>query len=249
MSSPADSPAPEPGVPSSPPDGSQAAAAPAEPPAAAPVQPEPVEIDAGPFHLAETSDDQERRQAGSRRTIRTVLLGALLVIIVAGAVTLGYVGWQVNTQRHAALSTPPTIGDLTLDDSEDATATAEYLRSAISAEITMDKAVGAVYTSPDDKTVLFFGGTRLLWSPDTELENAFTLLGDEEAPVTDLQDVDPGSLGGTMRCGTTTSDGTPLSICGWADHGSLAVAMFPDRAQSEAAALMSRIRAGTQTRG
>ncbi|WP_127546920.1 hypothetical protein [Actinoplanes sp. OR16] len=211
-------------------------------------EPEPIEISAGPFQLAETSDDERDHEAANRRKVRTVLLSGLLVITAAGLATLAYVGWQVNSQRHTTLSTPATIGTLTLDDSDDATATADYLRSAISAEITMDKAVGAVYTTPDDKNVLFFGGTRLLWSPGTELENAFTLLGDEEGTVTDIHDVPAGDLGGTMKCGTTKSDGTDLQVCGWADHGSLAVAMFLDRSSTEAAPLMQTIRAATQTR-
>ncbi|MEU8244602.1 hypothetical protein AB0C07_40635 [Actinoplanes missouriensis] len=231
MSSPADSASPEPGA-SSPAD-----------------KPSPIEISAGPFQLTEpAAADDKRPPNPAGRKVRMVLLGTLLVAIGAGSVTLGYVGWQVNTQRHTTLSTPSTIGDLTLDDSEDAGSTADYLRSAISAEITLDKAVGAVYTGADERNVLFFGGTKLLWSPDKELDNAFTLLGDEESPVTGLTDVDAGDLGGTMKCGTTTSDGTTLAVCGWADHGSLAVAMFLDRTESDAATLMRQIRTATQTR-
>ncbi|MEU4695034.1 hypothetical protein [Actinoplanes sp. NPDC023714] len=211
-------------------------------------EPEPIEISAGPFQLAESTDDERAHDAANRRKLRTVLLAALLVIILAGAVTLAVIGFRVNSQRHTTLSTPATIGTLTLDDSEDAAATAEYLRSAISAEITMDKAVGAVYTTPDDKSVLFFGGTRLLWSPDDELETAFTLLGDEEGTVTNIHDVEPGDFGGTMQCGITKSDGTDLQVCGWADHGSLAVAMFLNRTPEEAATLMQTIRTATQTR-
>ncbi|MEU4563760.1 hypothetical protein AB0F72_35740 [Actinoplanes sp. NPDC023936] len=255
MSSPADSPSPESGAQS---PGAQSPGAQSRAD-----KPSPIEISDGPFRLAEpgpatsagsagpadeSADGGKRPPTTTGRKVRTVLLGALLVAIGAGSVTLGYVGWQVNTQRHTTLSIPSTIGDLTLDDSEDASSTAEYLRSAISAEITMDKAVGAVYTGADERNVLFFGGTRLLWSPDEELEKAFTLLGDEESPVTGLNEVDAGELGGTMKCGTTTSDGTNLAVCGWADHGSLAVAMFLDRPESDAATLMRQIRTATQTR-
>ncbi|WP_229076473.1 hypothetical protein [Actinoplanes sp. DH11] len=213
-----------------------------------PESPDPVEIAAGPFRLVETTDQEREQTTGSRRKIRTVLLIALLTITLAGAATLGYVAWQVNTQRHTTLSIPASIGNLKLDDSEEATSTADYLQSAISAEITMDKAVGGVYSGDDKKSVLFFGGTALFWTPDSELENAFTLLGDEEGSVTGIHEVDAGSLGGTMKCGSTTADGTPLSVCGWADHGSLAVAMFLDRPETEAAPLLREIRTATQTR-
>jgi hypothetical protein len=60
--------------------------------------------------------------------------------------------------------------------------------------------------------------------------------------------VDAGSLGGTMQCGTTKSDDGDLSVCGWSDHGSVAVAMFPNRTESEAAPLLRQIRSATESR-
>ncbi|KHD76099.1 hypothetical protein MB27_19625 [Actinoplanes utahensis] len=204
--------------------------------------------DDAPFRLTPPADESAPAAApGSRRT-RTIVLSSLLVVALAGAVTIGWFGWQVNTQRQTSLSTPTRIGTLALDDSEEATATADYLQSALSAEISMTKAVGAVYTDTAEKTVLFFGGTTLLWSPESDLDSAFSLVSDDQGAVTDLHEVDAGPLGGTMKCGLTTSPDGDITVCGWADHGSLALAMFPNRTEPEAAPLMRTLRSAIQTR-
>ncbi|GIE29762.1 hypothetical protein Ait01nite_028070 [Actinoplanes italicus] len=213
-----------------------------------------------PFELSATDDgdsafsltghdEPEAPAAPQARTARTIVLASLLVVALAGAGALAWFGWQVNSQRQTTLSTPAKIGALTLDDSEQATSTADYLQSALNAEIQMDKAVGAVYSGGDEKSVLFFGGTTLLWSPDSDLDSAFGLVNDEQSTVSGLKEVDPGEFGGTMKCGVAKSqeDGD-MTVCGWADHGSLALAMFPNRTESEAATLMREIRAAAQTR-
>ncbi|MEU4626057.1 hypothetical protein AB0G04_39525 [Actinoplanes sp. NPDC023801] len=212
-----------------------------------------------PFELSATDDgdsafsltgsDEPDSAAPPARTARTIVLSSLLVVALAGAGTLAWFGWQVNSQRQTTLSTPAKIGSLTLDDSEQATSTADYLQSALNAEIQMDKAVGAVYSDSAEKSVLFFGGTTLLWSPESDLDSAFELVNDEQSTVTGIKEVAPGEFGGTMKCGVAQSqqDGD-LTVCGWADHGSLALAMFPNRSESEAAPLMREIRAAVQTR-
>lgn len=204
--------------------------------------------DESPFRLTAPVDEPTPAAAPANRRTRTIVLSSLLVAALAGAVTIGWFGWQVNTQRQTNLSTPTKIGTLALDDSEEATATADYLQSALSAEISMTKAVGAVYTDSAEKSVLFFGGTTLLWSPESDLDSAFSLVSDDQGAVTNLHEVDAGPLGGTMKCGVTTSSDGDMTVCGWADHGSLALAMFPNRLEPEAAPLMRTLRSAIQTR-
>jgi hypothetical protein len=119
------------------------------------------------------------------------------------------------------------------------------------AGFTVTTSIAAVYGDPHSATrsVLFVGGTGFLAKPDRELGELFSLLDDQAGRVTGVRDVDPGSLGGTMRCGTVTSaDGDPMSVCGWADYGSLALAMFPERGVDESARLMRDLRAAIQRR-
>src|SRR5699024_6185714 len=121
---------------------------------------------------------------------------------------------------------------LTLDQSEDAKSTADYLQTALAAEVDLDRTAAAVYQEPGDKNVLFFGGTTLLWTPEDDLDTAFDLISDNQGSGVGIREVAAGEL----------------PVCGWADHGSLALAMFPNRTVDEAAPLFQQIRAAVESR-
>jgi hypothetical protein len=209
---------------------------------------QPIEI-GEPFDLTPADDKgAEQAQPKRRSPIRRIILLTLLVIAVGGLATLAYTGYQIGTQKDATLSAPARIGDLRLDTSDDGLQTAEYLQTALDADINLNKTTGAVYTDAAGHSVLFFGGTATIWSPDSQLDSAFGLISDKQGAVTGLHKVDAGALGGTMKCGTTKSDDGDLAVCGWADHGSVALAMFPNQPDSAAAPLLRTIRDATQKR-
>jgi hypothetical protein len=192
----------------------------------------------------EDSQDPPRPPSRTRRIVLTSVLAVGLIAIAV----LGWAGWQISSQKNATMTTPTRIAGLHLDDSQSGRDTADYLQNALSAEVDLDKAVGAVYTDSSHHDVLFFGGTTLIWSPGSDLKTAFGLISDDQGAVTNLHDVPAGRYGGTMRCGTTqTADGA-MPVCGWADHGSLALAMFPNRTETESANLLLQIRDATQKR-
>lgn len=203
-------------------------------------------IDIGAIELTPETPPSSAPRSRARR----VLLSGLLVVAVAGAGVVAYEAWQITTQKDAKLSAPPQIGSLSLDTSQDAQDTADYLQTAVAAEIDLDKTMGAVYkdTAASGKDILLFGGTTLIWTPANDLDAAFGLIDDNEGAVTGLHEVDAGPLGGTMKCGSTKTDSGPLTVCGWADHGSLAVAMFNNRTEQEAAPLLRQIRGATESR-
>jgi len=41
------------------------------------------------------------------------------------------------------------------------------------------------------------------------------------APISGVDVVDPGALGGYAQCGASAADGHPVVVCGWADRGSV----------------------------
>ncbi|MFC3988275.1 hypothetical protein [Actinoplanes siamensis] len=215
---------------------------------------EPIEIREAPFTLLteETGEaggrpDAERLSPARRRT-RTILLSSLLAAVVAGVAALGWFYWQIHSQRDVTLNLPAQVAELTLSTSDNAESATTYLQTALAAEVDLDDTVGGAYDGPGDKDVLIFGGTALIWSPDKDLKTSFDLFADDEGAVAGLHDVDAGPLGGSMKCGTTKSEGQDMPVCGWADHGSLALAMFPGRSESEAAPLMRQLRKAIQTR-
>lgn len=171
--------------------------------------------------------------------------------LLAAAITLGPTSYRMLTQKDATLTAPSQAAGLTLDTTERATSAADDLKTIFTAGFSVTTSVAGVYGDPHSATrsVLFVGGTGFLAKPDRELDRLFSLLDDQAGQVTGVRDVDPGPLDGTMRCGTVTSTDTgAMSVCGWADYGSLAMAMFPERDLDESARLMRDLRTAIQHR-
>ncbi|SBT49781.1 hypothetical protein [Micromonospora narathiwatensis] len=212
--------------------------------------PEPVDLTDEPIQLSRrdpAAQEPELRPVSRRRRIA---LAAALVVGLAGAGVLGVGGWRVLAQKDTHLNAPEKVAGLTRDDSERARSTAEYLRDGFAADIDLDRSFGTVYRDPADakQAVLVFGGTTLLWQPERDLNTLFGLMADETGKVTGLRQVDAGRLGGVMKCGTTSGDGGDFAVCGWADHGSVVMAMFPGRSVDDSAKLFRQLREGIQSR-
>jgi hypothetical protein len=207
---------------------------------------EPLELTDEPIRLSHRDPAQEpERKPASRR--RRIALAAALLVGVAGVGAAGVGGWRVLQQKDTRLATPATVAGLTRDDSERARSTADYLRNGFAADIDLDRSFATVYSDPADakRAVLVFGGTTLLWQPERDLDSLFGLMADETGKVTGLRTVSAGRLGGVMKCGASGSD---FTVCGWADHGSVVMGMFPGRSVDDSAALFRRLRDGIQTR-
>ncbi|WDZ84844.1 hypothetical protein [Micromonospora cathayae] len=209
----------------------------------------PIDLTTEPIRLTHPGvDDDEARPPRSRRW--KIAMGAGLAVGLAGAAVFGTFGWRVAEQKDTTLTVRPEVAGLREDDSERARSTADYLRSGFAASIELDRSFGAVYQDPadDKKSVLVFGGTTLLWQPERELDTLFGTMTDETGAVEGLRDVPAGPLGGVMKCGTTSGEGGDFAVCGWADHGSVVMGMFPGRPVDTAAGLFRDIREGIQTR-
>lgn len=212
---------------------------------------EPVELTEEPIQLStrDTGGDPEERSGGwSRR--RKIGWTVALVVGLAGAGVLGVGGWRVAQQKDTRLTSPERVAGLTRDDSERAKSTADYLRSGLAADIDLDRSFGTVYRDPadDKRSVLVFGGTTLLWQPERDLDSLFGLMSDETGAVTGLREVPAGKLGGVMKCGSTSGEGGDFAVCGWADHGSVVMAMFPGRSVTDAGTLLADLRTEMQSR-
>lgn len=213
------------------------------------------EQDAGPLWqhsepLLPAETPTEVRDSGSPRRKR-IVLGAALAVGLLGAAAIGTVGWRVASQSDATLTTPEQVAGLVRDDSERARETAEYLRIGVAADIELDDSFGVVYADPAarDRSVMLFGGTGLLWQPGRDLDRLLELVAADAGTIGGVRELPAGQLGGVMKCGSTPAEEGALTICGWADHGSVVLAMFPGRSVDESAELLREIRATIQTRG
>lgn len=199
---------------------------------------------------------QQQEPAGSSRQperstrTRRIVIGSVVAVGLLGVGLFGSTGWRMLQQKDASLTTPAQAAGLVRDDSEQARDTADYLHNAFAAGIDLDRSTAVVYRDADvaERSVLVFGGTTMLWSPERDLDALLGLVGDEEGSVAGLREVPAGPLGGVMKCGSTPTDDQEMPVCGWADHGSIAVALFPGRTVDESAELLVELRAELQQR-
>ncbi|MEV1144154.1 hypothetical protein [Micromonospora sp. NPDC049799] len=211
---------------------------------------DPIDLTDEPIRLSNRNPGAAEDERPSRSRRRRVAWATAALVGIVGAGTIGAAGWRVAQQKDAEIAQPERAAGLTRDDSDRARSTADYLRSGFAADIDLDRSFGTVYRDPADarRSVLVFGGTTLLWQPERDLDSLFGLMADETGRVTALREVPAGELGGVMKCGTTSGEGGDFAVCGWADHGSVVMAMFPGRSVDEAGGLLRTMREQMQSR-
>ena len=210
-----------------------------------------VDPDGGPADLY-AYDDEELDEAPRPGVPikRIAIIGGSIVgaVLAVSGVIYGPTVVRVLGQSDTKIAAPPKVGSFTLDTSDGAKETAEYIRDAIATAVGFDSSSGLIYRD-QSTTVLLVAGTGRMWKPDRSLQSAFDSVSDDKGGVRDLHDVDAGGLGGAMRCGTTKTDDGDLSVCGWADNGSLGIALFPGRTPNDAAKMLLELRSAVEQRG
>lgn len=189
-------------------------------------------------------------RSGPGRRLGLLALGAAGAAALVAAVAVLPGEWRVFQQRNTELKLAQETAGLRLDESPEAQSTAEYLRTALAASMDLKSTVGAVYADPVERSlsVVFIGGTATLRSPETDLDRLFQLVTDKADNVAGVRPVPPGPLGGVMKCGASAGAEDPMAVCGWADHGSVAIAMFPNRPIDESAVLLRAMRTDLEHR-
>ena len=187
-----------------------------------------------------------RRQG--HRTLLIVL--AALIALATVCSVCGLLAWRQSTKGYPVTldtTTIPGYVESTTDVAKDAS---DQLRAAAK-EIPFDSSFGGAYQELDGgpaDLLLLFGGTKYMFSPAGDLrEMERGIAAGAEAELTFVS-VDPGPLGGEMRCGSMTIEGMITSVCAWADRGSLVVGMFIGLRVDEAHERLLRIRAAVEVR-
>ncbi|HEX6501467.1 MAG TPA: hypothetical protein VF054_20905 [Micromonosporaceae bacterium] len=196
-------------------------------------------------------DERQPSRARRRRALAGAMVVLLILLIVVGAV-FGPTEWRLFQARGIRVDTPKQVAGLTVDDNADAADTADYLRTVLDARMALTATTGAVYqdgTGNADRSVIVIGGRGLASNPGHRLDVALDLISDEAGAVTGVHRVPAGPLGGVMKCGTTATDGGgSMTVCGWADYGSVALVLLPGRTVDDGATLTRDLRAGVEHR-
>ncbi|MFY1687313.1 hypothetical protein [Plantactinospora sp. WMMB782] len=138
---------------------------------------------------------------------------------------------------------PSEVLDLRLLDNADGRQTAEQLKQEVRARnwLSGGEAFAGVYRASNGKRVVIFGSTGFQLSPESAVQDELTRLQDEYA-VTSVEPVPTGVRGEYRSCGTGTVNGDEVVICTWADHGSLATALFTRLSIADSSELLSTLR-------
>jgi hypothetical protein len=148
----------------------------------------------------------------------------------------------------ASIAAEADVPGLTRSKDADRQKTADELLGKVESEQWDEASVSVLYTDNRSRGATLLATTRFVWNPEKDLTASFAdLTGDLK--IKDDAAVDAGALGGYKRCGSGTFNGRGVVICGWADHGSLAVGMFGNRSVDESSALLDTIRAAVLKRG
>lgn len=205
----------------------------------------------------DVSDDAVEPRTASINVKKVALVcGALAgVALLGSAVVYGPTVVRVSQQSGTTVATPPQVGGFTLFSTDDAQKTAEYVRDAVVTEVSLDKSLGAIYRdqngASESRTVILVAGTGRIWKPERSLDGAFKAVEGPDAGdagIHSVHDVDAGTLGGVARCGEIVDKDGPIAVCGWADNGSLGVALFPSRPVAEAEKALLVLRTAVEHR-
>jgi hypothetical protein len=176
------------------------------------------------------------------------------VLLVIGLVTVAcccgvpaLIAKPFFDEYPASVSLPAQAAGLVRVDDQDSRRLTADLKRRVQAEyLITDDVFAAVYTQPETSgnNVTLLGAARFIFDPGKDLRSALGKLS--KLSVSDVRSADAGPLGGELSCGR--GGGAATAVCGWADHGSIGVAIFPERSTEESAQLLRRLRAAVVTR-
>lgn len=146
-------------------------------------------------------------------------------------------------QYPASVQVDATVPGLTRTTDATAKKTAEQLQKSLTSDHLDESGFTVIYQDANNRQVrvIVFGATRFITNPSRDLEASIRKLP-EQLQVGAVREIDPGPFGGEQRCATARLDGRAATLCGWADHGVIAMAVFPGKTLEQSATLTQNIR-------
>jgi hypothetical protein len=167
-------------------------------------------------------------------------------VACCGGVTLW--GKTYVDQYPASIAAEADVPGLARSKDDARQKTADSLLGKVESEQWDEASYSVLYTDSRSRGTTLLATTRFIVDPEKDLTARFADLTGE-LKITGDAEVDAGPLGGYKRCGTGSLNGRGVAVCGWADHGSLAVAVFGNRSVDESSALLDTIREAVLKRG
>jgi hypothetical protein len=177
------------------------------------------------------------------------------IAIVVLTLTLGLAGYlwalPVYDETHSTLVTQDNLIGLQKVTDPSVAKRLDFLPAGLR-DLGIANPLTVAYRASDDPghLVVFTGAAQPVWfGVGNHLDKLFTRLAtDPSVLIAQVAAADPGPPGGVGKCGEARNSATPGAICGWQDHGTIALLYFGDRTPQEGAVLMRAIRPALQHR-
>ncbi|MFI1989164.1 hypothetical protein [Actinoplanes sp. NPDC020271] len=140
---------------------------------------------------------------------------------------------------------PKTLGGRAKLDTKEFNAVTETMEDGLLTSYPgATKSFGAFYGSPAKKNmVMAIAVAAPIPNPQLELDKNFTNMSLTGLAVDDVAEVDPGSLGGSAKCGNSETSGIDLAVCVWSDDGSVGMLVWYYSSAGKAKAEFPKLRA------
>jgi hypothetical protein len=152
--------------------------------------------------------------------------------------------WPAAGQYPVTAVLPDSVSDL--DRRDDAASVRAAQR--LSEELSSADAFAAIYSDGNGKRVTIFGTTGLRLTPKQDVEAQIAHLT-PDYDIRDVRSYDLGVSGVHERCGVGRTGGSTVTVCAWADHGSLATVLMTRRSVADSAELTGVLRRAVLIRG
>jgi hypothetical protein len=188
----------------------------------------------------------------TRRPVKGMIIFFTIVVLLIGGGAVGYF-WAlpVYHQMNATLVLPDNLLGF-----RKITIPADYLKATDLArplrEVGVTQPLVVEYAAGDDPThtTLVLGGQHRVWTHvGADLKAVFARLALGGGQVSDIDPIPPGPLGGAARCGKIAAASMSGALCGWQDHGTIALLIFTSRTPQEGAVLLRAARPALEHRG
>jgi hypothetical protein len=159
----------------------------------------------------------------------------------------GVVAWAKPfvDQYPASIAANVDIPGLSASNDSNRRKVADELLGMIESEQLDEQSKRFLFTDRQRRATTVLVTTRFIQHPEKDLADRFVKLTGQ-LDLGRVVDVDPGQAGGHVRCARSARNTT---VCGWADHGSLAIVIFGDRSVDDSTDLLTTIRAAVIQRG
>ncbi|WP_127542909.1 hypothetical protein [Actinoplanes sp. OR16] len=178
-----------------------------------------------------------------------IAVAAVLILCVGGIAAVFFIVKDASDDASKVAITEPTTlgGRPKLEDGQFAALIAG-MESSLAAYPGAADSFGAFYGNAEEQDIVAAIATKAtLIDPQKELDASFKAFA-EGAELKDKAPADTGSLGGSAECATTTSSGTDIAVCGWADEGSVGMILWFFKTGADVQAEFPKLRAEIETK-